>query len=210
MHTIFERRKSMKPVNKYKTLALANESFNQENYEEALRQYAQVLQDYPESKEAFNGAILAEMAMSGEEAAEALFDYYEVLREEDAEQADTVIAEILQTMDGTVDQLTSLFNEPVRQRLDYEDGILYDDFRQLVREQGDFKTIFENIMFSTRVLITEKEEFIDFLSQLNRHGYHKMAMNYIETALSMYPNDDQLRALLRDILKSRPVEDSAS
>jgi tetratricopeptide (TPR) repeat protein len=200
----------MKPVNKYKTLALANESFNQENYEEALRQYAQVLQDYPESKEAFNGAILAEMAMSGEEAAEALFDYYEVLREEDAEQADTVIAEILQTMDGTVDQLTSLFNEPVRQRLDYEDGILYDDFRQLVREQGDFKTIFENIMFSTRVLITEKEEFIDFLSQLNRHGYHKMAMNYIETALSMYPNDDQLRALLRDILKSRPVEDSAS
>ncbi|WP_345985356.1 hypothetical protein WCX49_12205 [Sulfurimonas sp. HSL-1656] len=200
----------MKPVNKYKTLALANESFNQENYEEALRQYAQVLQDYPESKEAFNGAILAEMAMSGEEAAEALFDYYEVLREEDAEQADTVIAEILQTMDGTVDQLTSLFTEPMRQRLDYEDGILYDDFRQLVKEQGDFKTIFENIMFSTRVLITEKEEFIDFLSQLNRHGYHKMAMNYIETALSMYPNDDQLRALLRDILKSRPVEDSAS
>ncbi|MBD3800959.1 MAG: hypothetical protein IE886_05810 [Campylobacterales bacterium] len=200
----------MKPVNKYKTLALANESFNQENYEEALRQYAQVLQDYPESKEAFNGAILAEMAMSGEEAAEALFDYYEVLREEDAEQADTVIAEILQTMDGTVDQLASLFNEPVRQRLDYEDGILYDDFRQLVREQGDFKTIFENIMFSTRVMITEKEEFIDFLSQLNRHGYHKMAMNYIETALSMYPNDDQLRALLRDILKSRLVEDSAS
>ena len=64
----------MKPVNKYKTLALANESFNQENYEEALRQYAQVLQDYPESKEAFNGAILAEMAMSGEEAAEALFE----------------------------------------------------------------------------------------------------------------------------------------
>ena len=200
----------MKPINKYKTLALANENFNQENYAEALRQYAQVLQDYPESKEAFNGAILAEMAMSGEEAAEALFDYYEVLREEDAEQADTVISEILQTMDGTVEQLSALFAEPQRHRLEYEDGILYDDFRQLVKEQGDFKTMFENIMFSTRVLITEKEEFIDFLGQLNRHGYHKMAMNYIETALSMYPNDEQLRVLLRDILKSRPVEDSAS
>ena len=200
----------MKPINKYKTLALANESFNQENYEQALRQYALVLQDFPESKEAFNGAILAEMAMSGEEAAEALFDYYEVLREENAEQADTVISEILQTMDGTVDQISSLFTEPLRRRLEYEDGILYDDFRQLVEEQGDFKTLFENIMFSTRVLITEKEEFIDFLSQLNRHGYHKMAMNYIETALSMYPNDEQLRGLLREILKSRPVEDSAS
>jgi len=200
----------MKPVNKYKTLALANESFNQEKYEQALRQYAQVLKDYPESKEAYNGAILAEMAMSGEEAAEALFDYYEVLREEDAEQADTVIAEILQTMDGTVEQLTTLFTEPLRHRLEYEDGILYNDFRNLVEEQGDFKTLFENIMFSTRVLITEKEEFVDFLTQLNRHGYHKMAMNYIETALAMYPNDEQLRGLLRDILKSRPVEDSAS
>jgi tetratricopeptide (TPR) repeat protein len=200
----------MKPINKYKTLALANESFNKENYEEALRRYAQVLQDFPESKEAFNGAILAEMAMSGEEAAEVLFDYYEVLREEDAEQADTVISEILQTMDGTVEQLSKLFAEPLRHRLEYEDGILYDDFRRLVEKEGDFKTLFENIMFSTRVLITEKEEFIDFLTQLNRHGFHRMAMNYIETALAMYPNDEQLRGLLRDILKSRPIEDSAS
>lgn len=200
----------MKPINKHKTLALANESFNQEKYDQALRQYAQVLKDYPESKEAYNGAILAEMAMSGEEAAEALFDYYEVLREENAEEADTVISEILQTMDGTVDQLSALFAEPLRHRLEYEDGILYDDFRKLVEEQGDFKTLFENIMFSTRVLITEKEEFIDFLTQLNKHGYRKMAMNYIETALAMYPNDEQLRGLLGAILKSRPIEDSAS
>lgn len=200
----------MKSVNKYKTLALANESFSQEKYDQALRQYAQVLKDHPESKEAYNGAILAEMAISGEEAAEALFDYYEILRDEDADQADTVISEILQTMDGTVEQLSALFAEPLRHRLEYEDGILYNDFRQLVEERGDFKTIFENIMFSTRVLITEKEEFIDFLTQLNRHGYQKMAMNYIETALSMYPNDEQLRGLLGEILKSRPVEDSAS
>ncbi|HHH72756.1 MAG TPA: hypothetical protein ENL04_02915 [Sulfuricurvum sp.] len=200
----------MKTINKYKTLALANENFTKENYEQALRQYAMVLQDYPESKEAYNGAILAEMAMSGEASAEALFDYYEVLREENAEQADTVIAEILQSMDGTVEQLSALFSDPLRHRLEYEDGILYDDFRQLVAEQGDFKTIFENIMFSTKVLITEKEEFMDFLTQLNRHGYQKMAMNYIETALAMYPNDEQLRGLLRDILGSRPIEDSAS
>lgn len=200
----------MKTINKYKTLALANESFTKENYEQALRQYAMVLQDYPESKEAYNGAILAEMAMSGEASAEALFDYYEVLREENAEQADTVIAEILQSMDGTVEQLSALFSDPLRNRLEYEDGILYDDFRQLVAEQGDFKTIFENIMFSTKVLITEKEEFMDFLTQLNRHGYQKMAINYIETALAMYPNDEQLRGLLRDILGSRPIEDSAS
>ncbi len=196
----------MKPINKYKTLALANESFNQEKYDIALRHYAEVLKDYPESKEAFNGAILAEMAMSGEEAAEALFDYYEVLREENAEEADTVISEILQTMDGTVEQLSSLFTDPLKNRLEYEDGVLYRDFKQLVEENGDFRRQFENIMFSTRVLITEREDFIDFLGQLTANGYYEMAFNYMETALAMYPNDENLRSVLRDLIESTPVE----
>jgi len=186
----------MKPINKYKTLALANESFNQEKYEQALRHYAQVLKDYPESQEAFNGAILAEMAMSGEEAAEALFDYYEVLREENAEEADTVISEILQTMDGTVDQLTHLFADPLRSRLEYEDGILYSDFKALLDRGADFKKVFENIMFSTRVLIAERDDFLDFLERLMDHGYEEIAMRYIETALSLYPNDASLRSVL--------------
>ena len=196
----------MKPVNKYKTLALANENFSQENYEMALLQYAEVLKDYPESREAYNGAILAEMAMSGEEAAEALFDYYEVLREENAEEADTVISEILQTLDGTVEQLSSLFTEPNRNRLEYENGILYGDFRKLVEETGDFKTQFENIMFSTKVLITEREDFIDFLEQLTANGYYDMAFNYLESALVLYPNDEHLRGVLRRLIESTPVE----
>lgn len=196
----------MKPINKYKTLALANESFNQENYEQALRHYAQVLRDFPESKEAYNGAILSEMAMSGEEAAEALFDYYEVLREENAEEADTVISEILRTMDGTVEQVGSLFADPLRSRLEYEDGILYSDFKMLLEAGEEFKTIFENIMFSTRVMITEREDFIDFLEQLTSHGYYDMALNYIETALSLYPNDEALRSVLRRLIESTPVE----
>ncbi len=196
----------MKPINKYKTLALANESFSQEKYDIALRQYAEVLKDYPESREAYNGAILAEMAMSGEEAAEALFDYYEVLREENAEEADTVISEILQTMDGTIEQLSSLFTDPARSRLEYENGILYSDFKQLVEEEGDFRRVFENIMFSTRVLITEREDFIDFLERLSTHGYYEMAFNYLESALALYPNDENLRSVLRRIIESTPVE----
>lgn len=200
----------MKPINKYKILALANESFNQEKYEQALRHYAQVLRDYPESKEAYNGAILAEMAMSGEDAAEALFDYYEVLREENAEDADTVISEILQTMDGTVDKLGALFSDPLRSRLEYEDGILYGDFKKVVEESGDFKTVFENIMFSTRVLITERDDFMDFLEQLANHGYHDMAHNYIETALTLYPNDEQLRKVLRQLIESASIENHST
>ncbi len=191
----------MKTVNKFKTLALANNNFTKAEYEKALRNYALVLKDHPASREAHNGAILSEMALSGEAGAEALFDYYDILREEDSDQADTIISEILETMDGTLDQLTALITKPVKDQLKYEDGILYSDFRRLVEEENDFKRIFENIMFSTRVIITEKEDFVDFLERLMDSGFDEMAMSYIESALGVYPNDKQLRDLLRRLSK---------
>jgi len=189
----------MKTVNKHKTLTIANDNFSKEEYELALRNFALVLKDFPSSKAAYNGAILSEMAMSGESGAEALFDYYEILREEDASQADTIINEILQSMDGTLDQLTSLFADNTKNRLVYEDGIMYTEFKDIVDKEGDFKTIFENIMFSTRVIITEKEDFVDFLSKLVANEFNEMALSYLESALSVYPNDEQLRDLLRKL-----------
>jgi tetratricopeptide (TPR) repeat protein len=196
----------MKTINMTKALKQANELFLAGQYGEALRDYSLVLKDYPDSKEAYNGAILSDMAMSGESAGEALFDYYTILRSEDIETADTVISEILQTMDGTLDQLAGLFQETIKQRLDYEDGIMYTEFKELVENDSDFNRIFENIMFSTRVIITEKEDFVDFLDNLIDHGYQEMALSYLESALGVYPNDRQLRNLLRRLAKGKNIE----
>ena len=100
----------MKTISLSKTLNQANEHFLAGKYGNALRDYSLALKDYPASKEAYNGAILSDMAMSGESGAEALFDYYTILRSEDAEQADIIISEILETMDGTLEQLVGLFD----------------------------------------------------------------------------------------------------
>lgn len=189
----------MKTVNKYKTLATANDSFSKAQYEQALRNYALVLKDFPNSKEAYNGAILSEMAMSGEASAVALFDYYEVLREEDAESADRIISDILNSLDGSLEELTQMIADPVKNRIEYENGISYDDFKLLVEQEGDFKKIFENIMFSTRVIISEKEDFLDFLEQLVFHGYEEMAINYLDSALSVYKNDSKLTEIFNAI-----------
>ncbi|RUM65405.1 MAG: hypothetical protein DSZ03_02915 [Sulfurimonas sp.] len=196
----------MKTINKYKTLAIANESFSKAEYEKALRNYALVLKDYPNTQEAYNGAILSEMAMSGEDGAEALFDYYVVLQEENKEEADIIISEILESMDGTLEQLGQLFSEPLKQRLEFEDGILYHEFKALVEQEGDFKRIFENIMFSTRVIISEKEDFIDFLKNLVSHDFKEMALTYLESALAVYPNNDDLRSLVKQLAQGGAVE----
>jgi tetratricopeptide (TPR) repeat protein len=195
----------MKTVNKYKTLALANEEFSNADYEKALRNYALVLKDYPETKAAYNGAILAEMAMSGEAGAVALFDYYDVLRQENADEADVIIAEILESMDGSIEELGELLAKPMREQLVYEDGILYEDFRTIVDREENFKEVFENIMFSTRVIITEKEDFVDFLDRLIENGFKEMALSYLESALSIYQNDKQLRTLLRRLNKGEVI-----
>ncbi len=196
----------MKTIHLSKTLKQANEHFLAGQYTEALRDYSLALKDHPDSKEAYNGAILSDMAMSGETGAEALFDYYTILRSEDAEQADVVISEILETMDGTLEQLSGLFDETIKQRLAYEDGIMYNEFKELVKDESDFNRIFENIMFSTRVIITEKEDFVDFLDNLIDHGYKEMALSYLESALGVYPNDRQLRNLLRRLAKGKKFE----
>jgi tetratricopeptide (TPR) repeat protein len=196
----------MGSMSKYKTLSQAKESFSKSDYKKALEKFATVLQDFPNSKEAYNGVILSEMAMSGEGGAEALFDYYEILKEEDKEQADVIMSEILQNMDGTIEKLSEIFAEPLRDRLEFEDGILYQDFKELVKKTDDFKETFENIMFSTRVIITQKEDFVDFLEQLIDHGFSEMALTYLENALGAYPSDLSLRKLLKKLAKAKKVE----
>lgn len=185
-----------------KTLDSASNHFLAGQFDEALREYSNILCQDPLSKEAYNGAILCDMALGGEAGAQALFDYYAILKDEDKEQADTVIGEILETMDGTLEHLATLFSDSVgQQRIEYVDGILYGEFKELVTQENDFKRIFENIMFSTKVIITEKEDFVDFLDNLISNGYSEMAMSYLEGALGVYPNDAQLRNLLRRLAK---------
>ena len=197
----------MSTISKYKILTQAKDSFSKADFKNALEQFAQVLQNYPNSKEAYNGVILSEMAMSGEGGAEALFDYYEILKEDDKEQADFIMAEILQNMDGSLEKLSEVFAEPLRDRLELEDGILYQDFKAIIDKGESFKETFENIMFSTRVIITKKEDFIDFLDNLIDNDFQEMALTYLENALSVYPSDEPLRKLLKKLAKGNISED---
>jgi len=197
----------MSTLSKFKTLTQAKDSFTKAEYKSALEKFATVLQNYPNSKEAFNGVILSEMAMSGEGGAEALFDYYEILREDDKEQADLIMEEILKNMDGSLEKLSEVFAEPLRDRLELEDGILYQDFKNIINNGAGFRETFENIMFSTRVIITKKEDFLDFLDSLIEHDFEEMALTYLENALSIYPSDKILHKLLKKLAKGNISED---
>jgi len=193
-------------ISKYKILSEAKDYFSKSDFKNALEKFAMVLQNFPNSKEAYNSVILSEMALSGEGGAEALFDYYEILKEEDKESANIIMSDILQNMDGSMEKLSEVFAQPLRDRLEFEDGILYKDFKAIIDEGDEFKETFENIMFSTRVIITKKEDFIDFLDNLIEHDFAEMALTYLENALSVYPSDKLLRKLLKKLSKGKKIE----
>ena len=180
-------------------LKLANDKFDSREYQTALFNFSLILQKNPDDKEARTGAMLTEMAMNEEQGAQALHDYYTVLQSSDKELASEVMEEIITSMDGGVDKLAELLNEIETPEAVMEDGISYADFKELIADRGDFKRTFEDIMFSTRVVISDRNDFIDFLGLLAGHGFDEMAANYIESALQAFPNDEKIRDIYRQL-----------
>jgi len=84
---------------------------------------------------------------------------------------------------------------------------MYQDFKKIIDEGASFKETFENIMFSTRVLITKKEDFLDFLDKLIENDFEEMALTYLDSALTIYPSDKILHKLFEKLSKGQMIED---
>ena len=50
-------------------------------------------------------------------------------------------------------------------------------------------------MFSTKVVITNKDEFIDFVTQLSNEGFDEMALGYLDASTHLFGNDQDVLAL---------------
>jgi tetratricopeptide (TPR) repeat protein len=180
----------------YKERAI--DCFYNKEFQRALFYFSLALKEDPEDKELRICAILADLALEREEEAMSLFEYYTTSARGENEENETMLEEIIDSLEVGMEKLLSLFEtEFVDQKLQEENGIVYDDFMSLVEEQGDFKKAFEDIMFSTKVVISNKEDFLHFLDLLIDHGYVEMSLQYLESAVSMFPNDAQFHSLFR-------------
>jgi len=79
--------------------------------------------------------------------------------------------------------------------IEYADGIRYSDFLTLVESRESFKKAFEDIMFSTKVVISDKDEFIDFVTKLSQEGFDEMALGYLDATSHLFGNDQDVLAL---------------
>lgn len=175
-------------------LKRAESEFLQGDYAKALRSYGLILRDYPTLDEARIGVYLSDLGIESEEEAQALFDYYQMIKGE-KENAVDIIDGLIENLDSSKHKLQELLVEPLEEQIEYGDGIRYSDFLELVKRRGSFKKTFEDIMFSTKVIITNKDEFIDFVTQLAHEGFDEMALGYLDASASLFGNDQDILAL---------------
>ena len=175
-------------------LQRAEGEFLKGDYRNALRSYGLILKDYPALDEAKIGVYLSDLGIESEEEAQALFDYYQVIKSE-KENAVDIIDGLIDSLDSSKKQIQDLLLDPLEEQVEYGDGIRYSDFLLLVKNRGSFKKAFEDIMFSTKVVITEKDEFIDFVTQLANEGFDEMALNYLDATTSLFGDDQDVLAL---------------
>jgi hypothetical protein len=184
----------MAKVNKNILLQRAETEFLEGDFTNALRDYGLLLKDYPSMDEAKVGVYLSDLGIESSEEAQALFDYYQVIKDE-KENAVEIIDSLIRSLDNSKDSLQKLLVDPLEEQIEYSEGIRYSDFLKLVESRGSFKKAFEDIMFSTKVVITNKDEFIDFVTRLNEEGFDEMALSYLDASSSLFGNDQDILAL---------------
>ena len=178
---------------------LANNSFFKRDYKKALLNYSLALKESPEDKEARIGALLADMATDKEEEAVALFEYYEVSKAMDENGAHETLENIIDSVEGGVSVVEDLLHTIEDHIVAIEDGIIYDDFMAHVNSRENTKRAIEDLMFSTKIIIYKKEDFIELIEMLIDNSFNELAYNYIESAMHIYPNDPKLYNLLNKL-----------
>ena len=189
----------MKTKETIKLLERAENHFYSGEYETAMRVYALLLRDHPDLQEARIGALLTDIAIENDDEAQALFEYYQVLKNEENDDAERIIEEMIGSLDNALEKISELLEGSLFGRDESDNGITYGDFKELVELRGSFRRAFEDIMFSTKVVITEKEELLDFIQQLVDHGFTEMAMRYIEGAAVAYPGEEKIQDLIEKL-----------
>ncbi len=172
-------------------LSRAEKLFIEKDYKNALSLYAVILSNDMENSEAYIGALLSDLGFEFKEEAQVLYFYYQSIKNSSDNIKKSMEELITNLIVSTKDDVYELIDADLAKY----DGIEYEDFLTLVETKENFKEAFEDAIFSTKVIITKKWQFIDFIKKLTDNGYYSVALNYLETHAPTYENDQDILTL---------------
>lgn len=182
--------------------------FSVKKYDKALFLYSQVLSTEPSNEEYKVYGLLCDLGFESSEKAQNLFDYFSVAKEESLKEAVKYVEDVINAYDGDNEKMLGLLQNISQTNVESLNAIEYKDFMELVKTRGSFKEAYQDIMFSTKVAITTKEELIDFINNLIDNNFNKTAYNYLDGFNEYFSYDEELLKLYEK-LESKNLDNNS-
>lgn len=195
-------------VNIEETLKNAHSYFSSKEYDKALFLYSQVCSLEPTNIEYQLYCIFCDLSYDSDEKAQSLFDYFLIAKDTDFNEAVKYVQDVINAYDGDNDKMMYLLKDISSTNVESLNAIDYKDFMLLVESRGSFKEAYQDIMFSTKVAITNKEELIDFINKLIDNNFSKTAYKYLDGFNEFFEYDQDLSALYEK-LESIDIESNS-
>ena len=186
-------------INENRVLNEANSLFTQRKFDKALFLYSLLISNFPNNEEYPIYALLCDISIEDENKAIALFDYFFLLKKDDPKEAISYIKNVINAYDGDIEKMMDLLKELNLTTVNQLDAINYEDFQLLIKQRGSFKVAFEDIMFSTKVAIENKDDFFDFVTKLIDNGFNTTAYTYLDGFNEYFTYDKEIEELYKKL-----------
>ena len=160
--------------NNKNTLTYAHQLFLEKDYSKALFVYSQISSLEPTNLEYQLYCIFCDISYENSTKALEMFNKLTIDKDVDA------ILQDLQDYDDTNNKVVDVLQDISLSNIESLNAIDYKDFIELVKSRGSFKEAYQDIMFSTKVAITNKVDLIDFIDKLIDNNFNNTAYNYLD------------------------------
>jgi len=186
-------------INENKLLNEANSFFTQKKFDKALFLYSQLSSNFPQNKEYPIYALFCDIATEDEEKAISLYDYFAIVKDENLDEAIRYVEDVVNAYDGDIDKMMEILKELSSSTVESLDAIRYEDFKKLIGSRGSFRIAFEDIMFSTKVAIENKDDFFDFVTKLIDNDFNSTAYTYLDGFNEYFSYDKEIEKLYKKL-----------
>jgi len=194
--------------NNEELLKQAHSYFSVKKYDQALFIYSQVLSTDSLNEEYKTYCLLCDIGFESDDRAQTLFDYFIIAKDESLEDAVKYVEDYINAHDGDNEKMLGLLQDISNTNVESLNAIEYKDFLELVENRGSFKEAYQDIMFSTKVAITTKEELIDFINNLIDNNFNKTAYSYLDGFNEFFSYDEEL-VKLYEKLESKNIDNNS-
>lgn len=182
-------------VNIDNLLKQAHAYFTAKEYDKALFLYSQVTSQEPNNIEYQLYCIFCDLGYENDEKAQTLFDYFIVAKDEDMDVAKQYVQDVINAYDGDNSKMMKLLKDISTTNVESLNAIAYQDFMKIVKNRGSFKIAYQDIMFSTKVAITSKDDLLDFIDKLIENNFDKIAYSYLDGFHEFFSYDQDLKEM---------------